>query len=204
MPVVQDPMLPSVAVDRELILWEDAMTPTLDIAANLNKKSISESLALRQQSIQGESTPIKEVEEVKNNKNTAQDGIIAQWFFDTKVDGYSDNRGQWHCTQYAARYRWKHHDTKITWRGNANQRRQNALDDNRPTWDTPKLWSLIVTDAQVWVWSEYGHVGVIVQINEQSGKFLVEDMNYQGEYMVTHRWMSPDEPYILGYIYLPE
>jgi len=45
---------------------------------------------------------------------------------------------------------------------------------------------------------------VIVKIDEDTGNFLVEDMNYQGEYMVTHRWMSADEPYILGYIYLPE
>mgnify|MGYP003868011825 CR=1 FL=1 len=211
LPVVQDPFLETIAMDRELVLWEDTMTPSprADIISNLRKKEIVTSLINKKIEESGENLEDVENEQetvnnTRKNKNTDQSGTVAQWFFDTKVDGYSDNRWEGHCTQYAARYRWKHHDTKITWRGNANQRRQNALDDNRPTGDTPKLWSMVITDAQIWIRSEYGHVWVIVKIDEDTGNFLVEDMNYQGEYMVTHRWMSADEPYILGYIYLPE
>lgn len=198
LPVSPDPTLEKVQIDLEEIF--------VDVAKNKSEKLQGEALEiLLNLAIYEEENKVESKNGILNIGSKKNDKkIVAQWFFDTKVDGFSDNWWQGHCTQYAAWYRWKHYWVSIDWRWNANQRRNNAINNGRETWAEPKLWAFVILDKSIGVWTEYGHVWVIVKIDEDTGKFMVEDMNYGGEYVVTHRWMSPDEPYILGYIYLPE
>jgi len=72
-------------------------SPRADIISNLRKKEIVTSLINKKIEESGENLEDVENEQetvnnTRKNKNTDQSGTVAQWFFDTKVDGYSDNR----------------------------------------------------------------------------------------------------------------
>lgn len=200
LPVLPDPSLQKIQIDLEEIFVDTEIAVAKAEELHGEALEILLNLAVYEQENE-ESKPEEKL--VQKNNQIDKKNIVAQWFFDTKVDGFSDNWWQGHCTQYAAWYRWKHYDVKIDRRWNANQRRSNAINNGRETWSDPELWAFVVLDKSIGVRTEYWHVWVIVKIDEETGDFMVEDMNYGWEYVVTHRWMSPDEPYILGYIYLP-
>lgn len=46
-----------------------------------------------------------------------------------------------------------------------------------------------------------GHVGIVLAYYPDSGKILVEDMNYSSKYVVTQRRDSISNSKIIGYIY---
>lgn len=138
---------------------------------------------------------------LKKRSKKPETGIINSWFFDTRVDWFSNNRWEGHCTQYAAWYRWKHFGISIPWRGNWWEWFANAQAFDRPTGDEAELWAIMVYDAWIGIWSDYGHVWIIVKIDRDHNMVLLEDMNYLWTHEASHHWVSMDDSAIVGYIY---
>lgn len=126
---------------------------------------------------------------------------INQRYFNPYNDGYWNWRWGWHCTHYSGRYRWKHYGIMTNWRGNWWQRYRNASAAWRQVWKTPEVWSIFVADSWSWRRSAYWHVGIVIQVDRSSNSILVEDMNYAWRYIVTQRWMSMNEKWMIGYVY---
>jgi peptidoglycan DL-endopeptidase CwlO len=118
--------------------------------------------------------------------NPRNEGFWGQWF------------AWWHCTYYAA-YRWWKDGKSVTWRGNANQWLKNAAASWAPTGQSPKIWSIVVFAWGPNGWAWYGHVAYVTGI--ESWRILIEEMNYNGRWVHTTRWVATEWAWILGYIY---
>jgi surface antigen/LysM repeat protein len=104
----------------------------------------------------------------------------------------------WHCTYYAA-YRWWKDWNSVTWRWNANQWLKNAAASWVPTWQSPKIGSIVVFAWWPNGWAWYGHVAYVTAVD--SGRILIEEMNYSWRWVHTTRWVATEWAWILGYIY---
>ncbi len=146
------------------------------------------------QSTYNEQTSTRGTEPVKS-------WTISQWYFNPYNDGYGNGWGAWHCTHYSGWYRWKNYGIMTNRRGNGGQRYWNASAAWRQTGKTPEVGSIFVADSGSGRWSAYGHVGIVIKVDWSSNSILVEDMNYAWRYIVTQRWMSMNEKWLIGYIY---
>ncbi len=139
---------------------------------------------------------------VKESWKEDKKWVIMSRFFDTKQFGFSDNRANGHCTQYAAWYRYENFWITLPRRWNAIQWLPRAKNLGRETGKKPWLWALMISRNQG-KWSYAGHVSVVISMREEGRSFLVEEMNYRGTDEVTQRRVESDDPRIEGYIYLP-
>ena len=85
-----------------------------------------------------------------------------------------------------------------TFGGNANQRYKNAQAAGIPVGSTPKAGAIIVYSQ---LRSSAGHVGIVRAVDRDKGTMTIEDMNYEGKFVVTKRTESINRGGIIGYIY---
>lgn len=130
---------------------------------------------------------------------TPQVGIVASRHFNPRNEWFG---GQWfawgHCTYYAA-YRRRKDGNPVTWRGNANAWLRNAAAAGVPTGQTPRVGSLVVFGEGPNWWRWYGHVAYVSAV--ESGRILIDEMNFNGRWVHTTRWVALEGAGILGYIY---
>ena len=72
-----------------------------------------------------------------------------------------------------------------------------------PEGSSPRDGSLVIFNHDIGVYGYAGHVALVVKVDTAGGKFLVSEMNYFGNYIVSDRWVSDTDPAILGFIYRP-
>jgi len=82
--------------------------------------------------------------------------------------------------------------------GNANQRYKNAEKAGLSVGQTPKAGAIIVYNS---LRSSAGHVGIVKSVDTANGTMVIEDMNYEGKFIVTRRVESTSRSGIIGYIY---
>ena len=124
---------------------------------------------------------------------------IKQWYFNAKKTGYPYNwwaRG--HCTEYVDYRWWKTYGKQTNFRGNAGTRVKSAAKAWRSTGKTPKYWAAAVMKADRYS-GVYGHVAVVIDIDQDNGLILVEEQNYAWTYVVNQRWMAMK--LVSGYVY---
>ncbi len=125
----------------------------------------------------------------------------AQWYFNPYNDGYSNGWWWGHCTHYSWWYWWKHYGIMTNWRGNWWQWYWNASAAGWQVGSVPEVWSIFVASAWSWVWSSYGHVGIVIAVDWESNSIKVSDMNYAWRYIVTERWMPMNSKWLIWYVY---
>jgi surface antigen len=82
--------------------------------------------------------------------------------------------------------------------GNANQWYNNAKKAGLSVGKTPRAGAIIVYST---LRSSAGHVGIVKEYYPDKGEMLIEDMNYEGKFVVTRRIESTSRKEIIGYIY---
>jgi surface antigen len=82
--------------------------------------------------------------------------------------------------------------------GNANQWYNNAKKAGFSVGQTPRAGSIVVYSN---LRSSAGHVGIVRSVDTANGTMVVEDMNYEGKFVVTRRTESTSRGGIIGYIY---
>jgi surface antigen len=82
--------------------------------------------------------------------------------------------------------------------GNANQRYKNAQNAGFSVGQTPRAGAIIVYGQ---IRSAAGHVGIVKSVDTAAGTMIIEDMNYEGKFIVTKRVESISRSGIIGYIY---
>lgn len=82
--------------------------------------------------------------------------------------------------------------------GNANQRYNNAQKAGLSVGKNPRAGAIIVYSA---LRSSAGHVGIVRSVDSANGTMVVEDMNYEGKFVVTKRVENINRSGIIGYIY---
>lgn len=106
--------------------------------------------------------------------------------------------GKWfvpgHCTYFVAKY-WD-----VQWRWHAKDWYKNA---QKAGYKTGK----IAQPGAIAVWYgpgynlSYGHVGIVMSVNEKQGTMVVKDMNYTGLWRITTRTEKLKNKYLIGFIY---
>ncbi|MDR0650346.1 MAG: LysM peptidoglycan-binding domain-containing protein [Candidatus Peribacteria bacterium] len=127
--------------------------------------------------------------------------VQSRWTFTANItNGFA--RG--YCTWYVAT-QMKHifpYETATTqsrpFGGNANQWYKNAQKAGLSVGKTPKAGAIIVYSA---LRNAAGHVGIVKEYYPDRGEMLIEDMNYEGKFVVTRRIESTSRKEIIGYIY---
>jgi surface antigen len=82
--------------------------------------------------------------------------------------------------------------------GNANQWYTNAQKAGFSVGKTPRAGAIIVYGN---LRSSAGHVGIVRSVDTANGTMVIEDMNYEGKFVVTKRTESTSRSGIIGYIY---
>lgn len=77
--------------------------------------------------------------------------------------------------------------------GNANQWLNNARAAGFKTSATPSPGAIAVFQGGYGYYSVYGHVGIVHEVDYDNHRIKISDMNYQGLWVVTERWIQLDD-----------
>lgn len=122
--------------------------------------------------------------------------IVSQWAYSSRIwNGFA----AWFCTRYAAvkspwafpfisegrQYKSWHGDAKLWY------------DRAKAAWfkvsSTPSVWAIVVLSRAQWWYASAWHVGIVVDVDWNQKRFMIEDMNYYGLWIVTRRWIYMDD-----------
>jgi surface antigen len=93
------------------------------------------------------------------------------------------------CTRFVAS------QYTIPWGGDAEDWIYNAPEYGYEIKDVPDEGDIFVTDE-----SGYGHVGIVKEVDYESGTITVEEMNYKGYGVISEREISLDSTRLQGFI----
>jgi hypothetical protein len=102
----------------------------------------------------------------------------------------------WNCTRYVASYK------NVKWRWNANRWLTNASRAwARVIWwrKIPRPWYIVVFNGR-WYNPRYGHVWIVMSVNQKKWTMVVSDMNYAWLRKVTYRTVKLNHRAIRWYI----
>lgn len=106
--------------------------------------------------------------------------------------------GKWfalgHCTYFVAKY-WD-----VQWRGHAKDWYNNANKAGYQTGPIAKAGAIAVWYGPGYNLS-YGHVGIVMSVNQAAWTMVVQDMNYTGLWHITTRIEKIQNQYLIGFIY---
>ncbi|MDR0282267.1 MAG: LysM peptidoglycan-binding domain-containing protein [Candidatus Peribacteria bacterium] len=127
--------------------------------------------------------------------------VISRWTYNKNINN-GFYRG--YCTRYVATqmssiFKYTSETTQERpFGGNANQRYANAKKAGFNVGTTPRVGAIIVYSN---LRSSAGHVGIVREYHPDKGEMVIEDMNYEGKFVVTKRVESASRSGIIGYIY---
>lgn len=128
--------------------------------------------------------------------------VKSRWTFNKNINnGFYRGYCTWYvATQIPSMFPYDETGTKQTrsFGGNANQWYTNAQKAGFSVGKTPKTGAIIVYSN---LRSSAGHVGIVKAYYPDRGEMLIEDMNYEGKFIVTQRIESTSRSGIIGYIY---
>jgi surface antigen len=132
------------------------------------------------------------------SNSNGTNSVISRWTYNQRVqNGFY----AWYCTWYAAIISPSIFGPVVDgvqnrpFGGNANQRYRNAQAAWFSVWKTPRVWAIAVYNR---LRSSAWHVAVVRHI--EWNRMIVEDMNYEGKFIVTRRRENISNVDI-GYIY---
>ena len=120
--------------------------------------------------------------------------VSQQWTYKLTAKPSYHTFYRWNCTWYVAKYK------TVDWGWNAKDWLKNAQAKWRPTWNTPKLWSIVVLNGRGYN-PKYGHVAIIMDIRND-WNLIISDMNYRKLWEITYRKISVYDRAITWYIYV--
>ena len=103
------------------------------------------------------------------------------------------------CTYYAAHkatFAFPEISPGVRFRGfggNANQRLRNAKNAGFRTSSTPSVGAIAVFQGWFNYYSGYGHVVIVEEVDSANKRIRVSEMNYEGIWIVTVRWIQLDD-----------
>lgn len=127
--------------------------------------------------------------------------IISKYYYRPSISNWFV---AWHCTWFVAIKKFPYSSDKKQkrlWGGHAKYWYKNAKDAWYSVWSEPKEWAIVV--IKNW-WARYyslWHVWIVVEIDKEKNKILIEEMNALWRFVVTKRWINMDSK-ITWYIYL--
>lgn len=121
--------------------------------------------------------------------------IVERWYYNPQVNNWFY---AWHCTWYVADQLFREYRP---WWGNAKDRYNNAKNAGYKVGQTPTYWSIVVIKYGSGYWTSYWHVAIVRDIDWNSRKILIDEMNYSWRFIVTKRWIDMDSGKITWYIY---
>ena len=134
--------------------------------------------------------------------STTTKKVQSRWTFNKNITNgfYRGYCTRYVATQMPALFPYDETGTKQTrtFGGNANQWYTNAQRAGFSVGKTPKTGAIIVYSN---LRSSAGHVGIVKAYYSDRGEMLIEDMNYEGKFIVTQRIESTSRKEIIGYIY---
>ena len=137
-----------------------------------------------------------------NGASSGGSKVKSRWTFNKNINnGFYRGYCTWYvATQIPSLFPYDETGTKQTrsFGGNANQRYANAQKAGISVGKTPKTGAIIVYSS---LRSSAGHVGIVKAYYPDRGEMLIEDMNYEGKFIVTQRIESTSRSGIIGYIY---
>ncbi|GHW02418.1 hypothetical protein AGMMS50249_2040 [candidate division SR1 bacterium] len=126
---------------------------------------------------------------------------LSKWTYTKNItNGFARGYCTWYvATQMPSLFPYTSDTTQSrSFGGNANQRYANAQKAGISVGSSPKAGSIIVYQQ---LRSSAGHVGIVRSVNRDAGTMVVEDMNYDGKFVVTKRTENINRSGVVGYIY---
>ena len=127
--------------------------------------------------------------------------VLSRWTYNKNINN-GFYRG--YCTRYVATqmssiFPYTSETTQSrSFGGNANQWYTNAKKAGYSVGTTPRAGAIIVYSN---LRGSAGHVGIVREYHPDRGEMIIEDMNYEGKFIVTRRVESTSRSGIIGYIY---
>lgn len=149
------------------------------------------------------------------NDDNTDDGkkknLVAKWVYRSNI---SNGFYQGFCTWYAAIKRpdifkfTAENRQDRPFGGNAREWLKNAEKAGLTIGNKPKKGSLAIFRSGGPGYRTAGHVGIVIDIDKENNRILLEDMNYYGKFIVSQRYIamnddmtSDDSGNLMGYIY---
>ena len=123
----------------------------------------------------------------KNYDINVSNSILGSAIIEVKPESYIGNG--W-CTDLVRYYR------KVPWHGNAIDWWQNAIDNKYNVGQEPKINAIMIEKTDY----IYGHVALVIDVDEENKTFTVLEQNMNGRGIVSQRILSFNHP-VIGFIY---